>query len=235
MSTEHWWTALKTGKSLLQKITFEAFCALVDAAPAGRNMREIIVHHTWSPTVAQYQGQETWNGIRNYHVNSRGWSDIGYHVGIDPKGGIWLLRPLQRTGGHCLGKNETSIGLVVLGNYDIGKDKIGEQWSMAKYVTAILAQRFKLTEANVYFHRDFADKSCPGTAINRASFRLDVRKLMADDIDRRAEEPAGPGLRIIEHGTGRVLWPAADEGKWEVVSGGNHVEDQGKVYVRGAS
>jgi len=214
-----------------------------EESAAEGELRGLLRHRGCGPGRAQYAGDHRAShlvthrcpvpGAGDYHVNSRGWSDIGYHVGIDPKGGIWLLRPLQRSGGHCLGHNEQSIGLVVLGNYDTGKDAIGEQWSMAKYVTAILAQRFKLSEGNVYFHRDFADKSCPGTAINRASFRLDVRKLMADDIERvAAQAQPGPGLRIIEHGTGRVLWPAPDEGRWEVVEGGDHVEDQGKVYVR---
>ena len=230
MSTQHWWTEIKALKSLLQKVTYETFCALVENAPAGRNMREIILHHTWSPTVAQYAGQETWRGIRDYHVNTRGWSDIGYHVGIAPDSSIWLLRPIQRTGGHCLGKNETSIGIVVLGNYDTGKDAVGAQWSMAKYVTAVLCERFKLNEGNVYFHRDFADKSCPGTAINRAEFRTNVRALM--DKDTKPEE-TGRVVKVIEHGTGRILWPGTDE-RWELVENGNHVDDQGKVYVRGA-
>lgn len=35
-------------------------------------------------------------GWRDYHVNSRGWSDIGYQVAIDGAGRVWDLRGIQR-------------------------------------------------------------------------------------------------------------------------------------------
>src|SRR5688500_348547 len=35
-------------------------------------------------------------GYRDFHVNTRGWSDIGYQVGIDGQGRVWDLRGIDR-------------------------------------------------------------------------------------------------------------------------------------------
>lgn len=38
---------------------------------------------------------------RDYHVNGRGWSDIGYNFAVDQAGRVWDLRGLRRVGAHC--------------------------------------------------------------------------------------------------------------------------------------
>lgn len=40
-------------------------------------------------------------GYRNFHVNTRGWSDIGYNFAIDQVGRVWDLRGLGRVGAHA--------------------------------------------------------------------------------------------------------------------------------------
>lgn len=40
------------------------------------------------------------NGWRDYHMNVRGWSDIGYNYAIDSDGRIWELRGMNRVGAH---------------------------------------------------------------------------------------------------------------------------------------
>ena len=41
-----------------------------------RAINEVVLHHTWSPTAAQYRGQATWDAIRRYHVNHNDWRDV---------------------------------------------------------------------------------------------------------------------------------------------------------------
>lgn len=40
-------------------------------------------------------------GFRNYHVNSRGWPDIGYNFAVDQAGRVWTLRGMHNVGSHC--------------------------------------------------------------------------------------------------------------------------------------
>jgi len=51
--------------------------------------------------------------IREAH-KKRGWSDIGYHIGVDLLGRYWLLRPINQVGAHAKGYNKNSIGVVML-------------------------------------------------------------------------------------------------------------------------
>ena len=170
----HWWTDKNFGNSRIEQVTLAELHRILDAAPAKRPRNEIILHHTWSPTAAQYKGRPTWAAIDGYHEKTRGWSDIGYHIGVAPDGSIWLLRPIQASGAHCVGHNSYGIGVVMLGNYDKGKDDPAKVLPMAADVCAALCKRFDIPVAKIFGHRDFANKSCPGTAIDMGAFRKSV-------------------------------------------------------------
>jgi len=75
-----------------------------------RKINEIIVHCSGTD-IESYD----FASMRYDHMNNRGWSDIGYHFGIDWDGYIHILRPLNRIGAHCKGHNKHSIGICVLG------------------------------------------------------------------------------------------------------------------------
>ncbi|MGL5829222.1 MAG: peptidoglycan recognition protein family protein, partial [Angustibacter sp.] len=62
-------------------------------------------------------------GIYSYHVNGRGWRDIGYNYLADKYGRIWegryggIDRPV--IGAHTLGFNDHAFAMSALGNYDV--------------------------------------------------------------------------------------------------------------------
>ena len=148
----------------------------------GRRITEIIIHHSWRPTAAQYAGERTIAGILHYHRNVRGWSTIGYNVIIGPNADIFLCRPIRRSGGHTLDHNAQSVGICHIGDFDAE-----DPWQYAGYeqgidVVAALCLRFALSEQDVYFHRDFANKSCPGTQFDRAEYREAVQQAMNNPI-----------------------------------------------------
>lgn len=61
-------------------------------------------------------------GYRNFHVNTRGWSDIGYNHAIDQAGRVWDLRGLGRVGAHCASRSNPDANhewmgvLLILGD-----------------------------------------------------------------------------------------------------------------------
>ena len=88
-------------------------------SPTYTTVTHLIVHHSagnntssdWAATV---------RGIWNYHVNVRGWSDIGYNYLIDPTGVIYEGRGDNVLGAHFSAMNGGTMGVCLLGDYEPG-------------------------------------------------------------------------------------------------------------------
>ena len=79
-----------------------------------RQINKIIVHCS-----ATREGQDvSVDTIRKWHVEGRGWSDIGYHFYIDINGKIHKGRDIARMGAHCKGQNRNSIGVCYCGGVE---------------------------------------------------------------------------------------------------------------------
>lgn len=145
---------------------------VIRAQSCSRTITEVILHHTWAPRAAQYQGERTVEGIYNYHHFDLGWSDIGYHYLIAPDGTIWLGRALGRDGAHVLNHNRGTVGVSMILNGDVELPSAAQVRGTAATLTALLT-RFNLTPAKNFgphsgFHRDYSSKTCPGTRITKA-------------------------------------------------------------------
>ncbi len=203
--------------------------------PVSRAIRSVIVHHTWRPTASNYRGLSTVRAVRQYHMKQRGWSDNGYHIMIGPSGDIFLCRPISRAGAHCRGQNQDSIGLSYIANFDSEDPADYPGTEIGQQVVAALLQRFSLTPDDIHFHREYANKTCPGRNLHLDEYR--------HQVELRTSEQAGdikvvllPGSQVIacrprlEDGTTRVdLRPLATALDCEVY---DHLADQGKVYLR---
>lgn len=140
------------------------------------NWKLIVVHHSLTKDGTSV----SWNAIRKYHVKERKWTDIGYHFGIENinnKYNILVGRPLTTYGAHTKGKNEVSIGICFVGNYDLIEPPEDMLKFAVKYLIVPLMGIFKIAPNKIVTHNKFASyKSCPGT-----KFKIGlVRKLVAD-------------------------------------------------------
>lgn len=121
-----------------------------------REINYIVVHHTATPSYA------TVESIRNYHVNIRGWRDIGYHYLVQRDGVIRLGRPDHIQGAHCSGHNADSIGVALIGNFEetpLGME-VETQVNSLKMLLQDLTLRYK--DARVVGHKELAATLCPG-------------------------------------------------------------------------
>ena len=159
------------------------------AQPHWRKWQGIILHHTWKPSLADWErnpdGGYWMNVIDRYH-RMKGWKEIGYHFVVMPDGLIFVGRGLDKVGAHTVGQNERTIGVCLLGNFD---DEIIEepQWISMKYLLAFLLYRFDLKPTRLFFHRQFANKSCPGKRLVLTDIRIVVEKTLPDAIKRYEE------------------------------------------------
>ena len=219
-----------------RQLTVTECVQYIRGAQVSRRIHSVIIHHTWRPTAAQYQGLATVQGVRRYHMQVRGWSDNGYHFMIGPPGDIFRCRPLDRPGAHCRGQNQHSVGLAYIANFDEENPAEYRGLQMGQKVVAALLERFELAPDDVYFHRDYADKTCPGTRLNRDEYRRQVEGLMSMQADAALKVVLLPGSEVIncrpalEDGVTRVdLRPVAEALGCEVY---DHIAGQGKIYLR---
>ena len=131
---------------------------------------KITVHHTWVPTIAQYRGAATIAGIQNYHMDTNGWSDIGYHYLIGPDGTIFKGRDDKTIGSHAV-PNTGNIGICLIGDFDAARDVLeGAQREALLQLLAYLSVKYSLPPNDpevkrIYGHHDFSTKTCPGTTV----------------------------------------------------------------------
>ncbi len=125
-----------------------------------RQINKIIVHCS-----ATREGEnipvET---IRKWHVEGRGWSDIGYHFYIDLQGEIFKGRDIAKIGAHCKGQNRNSIGICYCGGVESdGKTPKDTRLDCQKDSLLAVLRTLKAMypDATIHSHKDYARKACP--------------------------------------------------------------------------
>lgn len=194
-----------------RKITLEQLATLLQDFPFTRSVDAVHMHHTWRPTRAQFKGHETIVGMWRHHTVKNGWRDIAQHLSIDPEGGLWLGRSWNLAPVSATGNNGTSAAgpfmFEMIGDFDTGKEPFdGAQKEAALKVCALVLDRFDLPTSALRFHRQMAQKSCPGTGIS-------YEQTLRDIDDRRAQAAGG------QEGFGFESVPAGPSGEPEILFG----------------
>src|SRR3954464_12675787 len=133
----------------------------------------VVLHHTFSPTVDQWAGLRSMQGMQRFYAQ-KGWT-AAPHVYVGPDG-IWLFTPLKDIGihagtgnsGYTNGKFWYSIGLEMVGNYDRVRPS-GAIWEGTKAVLGGISKRVGIAPRQlISFHRDYTNlKSCCGWAVTK--------------------------------------------------------------------
>jgi N-acetylmuramoyl-L-alanine amidase len=104
--------------------------------------------------------------IRRWHVEQRGWRDIGYHWVIDRDGAVASGRAETDIGAHVEEHNRGTIGICLLGGYGASADDPFEKNFTPQQAAALrrLIGEIKARSAirKVSGHNDYAAKACPG-------------------------------------------------------------------------
>ena len=114
----------------------------------------IVIHHSLTPDGST----KDWDAIRRYHIETNGWTDIGYHYGIERVNGVLTTqmgRPVFMNGAHCkeAGMNSKSIGICVVGNFDVVPPDLETMNYLRDFCYAIMAN-YPIPAQNVIGHRD---------------------------------------------------------------------------------
>ena len=133
-----------------------------------RPLSEIIIHCTatqpnWlALRKTSYKVAE----VRRWHVDDRGWSDIGYHFLIDRDGTVAKGRPIEKVGAHTQGRNTGTIGIALFGGHgSAATDRFRDHFTPAQDMALrvlIAALGAKYGALALSGHNQWAAKACPG-------------------------------------------------------------------------
>jgi N-acetyl-anhydromuramyl-L-alanine amidase AmpD len=140
----------------------------------------IIMHHSLTEDGKMPDTLAIWN----YHVKDKGWAEVGYHylveeISNDTEFRLVVIKGRMDTeqGAHCLGYNDKSIGICLIGNYDNAEPSEEALKLLRRLVKSLMLTHGILAE-NVLGHWEtysrrgmIVEKSCPGIKFNMPRFR----------------------------------------------------------------
>ena len=128
-----------------------------------RQWQGIILHHS----ATKDSGTVSWEAIKKYHL-AKGWSDIGYHCGLEYVGDAVKLQPgrsLSKDGAACVGKNATHIQICVVGDFD-KEEPTDEMYRNIAHVCKNFMEAYGFGVDAIRGHFAYAPKTCPGKLFN---------------------------------------------------------------------
>ena len=101
----------------------------------------------------------TIHNVRKWHIDERGWDDVGYHYFIRLNGMIETGRDLGTQGAHVRGDNKNNVGICLAGTDCYTK----EQLHSLRALINQLRETYRIPIWNVFAHNEFTKKkTCPG-------------------------------------------------------------------------
>lgn len=235
-----------------------ALTAYLRTLPRPAWARAVVIHHTWRPTVAAWRGRSTMDALQRYYRDEVPWRDVttralrrgwdaGPHLFIAPDG-IWVGTPPTTRGVHAGAWNGWSLGVEVVGDYDLSP------WAEATRVTVVasvvaLFDWLDLKRASMDTlrgHRECGSpKTCPGTRVDMGQVRSWVQGALAGRHQRyRITSPDGwAAVRIApskdapqaldgtaQIASGEVVLIDGFTGAWGHLSRDNPMRDLGFIH-----
>ncbi|XP_072043719.1 peptidoglycan-recognition protein SC2-like [Amphiura filiformis] len=121
------------------------------------------IHHTaMEQCFTQSDCSEMVRSIQNYHMDSNGWSDIGYSFLIGEDGNVYEGRGWDRVGAHTKGYNDVGLAFSIMGDFT----KILPKQNALDLAQNMIACGLHLgkieSDYTLRGHRDMGSTACPG-------------------------------------------------------------------------
>ena len=118
-------------------------------------LNTLIVHHS---ALEYLDGPRE---IQRLHILQNGFADVGYHFLVDGLGQVYEGRPLNERGAHTGGYNTGTVGVCLLGNFEVVQP-VRAQLDSLREVAAYLREIVGIS--HLTGHRGFQPEAtvCPG-------------------------------------------------------------------------
>ena len=201
-----------------KEMNVNEFKTYIDGLKITRKISRVQLHHTYSPSYKHFNGsnhQKLQQNMKDYHVNTCGWNDIGQHFSIFPDGKIVTGRSLNTTPAGIKGANTGGICIECIGNFDKGGDIMADAQKNAIIgAVRILLDKFGLKpKTGVTYHawwssggtslgtyvKGKSSKTCPGTAFfggnTKEAYEKNLLPLI-DNYGNKVEETPSRLFRV---------------------------------------
>lgn len=154
-------------------------------APRGR-LRELIVHHTAFATSGiggtSFEAEARhMRAIQRWHFERR-FITIGYHFVISPSGRVFSGRPVNALGAHTKGFNTGTVGICLMGNFQLEQPAPAALAALHDVRTEIVPGGAAVPLKGHREHPGHASTACPGRHL--LPHVHDEGRLPAAPIDR---------------------------------------------------
>ena len=122
----------------------------------------IVIHH-----VGNTNKNVNSSVIHHWHLQN-GWNGIGYHYIIRKDGTIERGRPLGTVGAHCYNQNDHTVGICVVGNFELARPT-HEQFRAAEQLIGAICGIYGIipNDNTVVGHKYYNRTDCPGTYLSQ--------------------------------------------------------------------
>ena len=152
----------------------------------------MVLHHTAFAT-SQIEGTSFeaeaahMREIQRWHLE-RGWATVGYHFVVSPTGRIFRGRPVDRLGAHVLGHNVGTIGISLMGHFELERPSPAALASLTHVRARLVPGGSRARLLGHRDHRGHETSACPG-------------RHLAPYVEKRGGPPlGGPPAKPIPSG-----------------------------------
>lgn len=183
----------------------------------------IVVHHTVSDLKnikSPEDALKTINAIFKFHTETRDRWDIGYNFIIDPRGNIYEGRGGWESvmGAHVQYNNAPSLGIALLGNFEINEPTEKQLKALSKLSVALMV-KYQINPSNsVYvhheddhypyikdevkwvflWHKDIGKTACPGKNLYKKLGQI-KKDIQAELVKTNMLAPVKPLRYVYKH------------------------------------
>ena len=121
------------------------------------------IHHTVTPNADSMTVPQRLRQMQAFHMNTRGWCDIGYNFLVSRDGRVWRGRGGRTIGAHVSNANTGNVGISFIGTFTSSTPPAKMLCSGARLLRRLHSlYPISFNRTDVKGHRQFGGTSCPG-------------------------------------------------------------------------
>ncbi|KAL5015648.1 hypothetical protein ScPMuIL_007269 [Solemya velum] len=129
-------------------------------------VNDVFVHHTaMSPCYSLSSCSQEMRTIQNFHMDIRGWDDLGYSFLVGEDGRVYESRGWDRQGAHTKGWNTVAVAVSVMGNFMTRLPNEAALRAVRNLIACGVEMEKVTPTYHLYGHRDVKSTACPGDTL----------------------------------------------------------------------